>query len=274
MMSALRCAAIALLLFVSLLPAQARAQVSPSKISFDQRLGTRAPLDIAFRDDGGRDVRLGDYFNREKPVVLAFAYFECPMLCSMVLNGLVGSLKGMNLQAGRDYELVIVSIDPRDTPERARAKKATYTSVYGRPGAEEAFHFLTGEEPSIEALTRAAGFRYVYDPESRQYAHASGAIVLTPEGELARYLYGIDFPPKDLKLSIVDAGQGKVGTATDRLLLLCYSYDPKQGKYSAFALNSVRAGGALTVLLLGGWLFVMSRRRRESGVDGAPRGEA
>jgi protein SCO1/2 len=269
MTSALRCAAIALLLFF-FLPSRAEAQISPTKISFDQKLGGRAPLDAAFRDEAGREVRLGDYFNRGKPVVLAFAYFECPMLCSMVMNGLVGSLKGMSLEAGRDYELVIVSIDPLDTPERARAKKATYTSLYGRPAAEEAFHFLTGEEPSIQALTQAAGFRYVYDPESKQFAHASGAVVLTPGGELSRYLYGIDFPPRDLRLAMVEAGQGTIGTATDRLLLLCYSYDPKRGKYSAMALTSVRAGGALTVLLIGGWLFAMSRRRRET----SPGGEA
>jgi protein SCO1/2 len=263
MKAALRCAAVALLLSF-LLPARAEAQVSPSTISFDQKLGARAPLEATFRDEAGRDVRLSDYFNRGKPVVLAFAYFECPMLCSMVLNGLVGSLKGMTLEAGRDFELVIVSIDPRDTPERARAKKATYTSLYGRPAAEEAFHFLTGEEPSIKALTEAAGFRYVYDPESGQYAHASGAIVATPGGELSRYIYGIDFPPRDLRLAMVEAGQGTIGSATDRLLLLCYSYDEKRGRYSAIALNSVRAGGALTVVLLGGLLFVMGRRRREA----------
>lgn len=269
MISALRCAVVALLLSL-FLPVRAEAQVSPTQISFEQKLGGRAPLDAAFRDEAGREVRLGDYFNRGKPVVLAFAYFECPMLCSMVMNGLVGSLKGMTLEAGRDYDLVIVSIDPRDTPERARAKKATYTSLYGRPSAEEAFHFLTGGEDSIKALTQAAGFRYVYDPESGQFAHASGAVVLTPDGEQARYLYGIDFPPRDLRLAMVEAGQGKIGSATDRLLLLCYSYDPKKGKYSAMALTSVRAGGALTVVLLGGWLFAMSRRRREE----SPRGEA
>jgi len=271
MKAALRCAAVALLLclfFALFFAGRAEAQVSPSKISFDQKLGAKAPLEAAFRDEAGRDVRLSDYFNRGKPVVLAFAYFECPMLCSMVLNGLVGSLKSITLEAGRDYDLVIVSIDPRDTPERARAKKATYTSLYGRPAAEEAFHFLTGGEDSIKALTQAAGFRYVYDPESGQFAHASGAVVVTPGGELSRYLYGIDFPPRDLRLAMVEAGQGTIGSATDRLLLLCYSYDPKKGKYSAIALGSVRVGGALTVVLLGGWLFAMSRRRRESAPEG------
>lgn len=268
MRAAVRCAAVVLLLSL-LLPARVDAQVSPSKISFDQRLGNRAPLEAQFRDEAGRDTRLGDYFNREKPIVLAFAYFECPMLCSMVMNGLVGSLKSMTLEAGRDFDLIIVSIDPRDTPERARAKKTTYTSLYGRETAEEAFHFLTGDEGSIKTLTEAAGFRYVYDQESGQFAHASGAVVLTPDGEFARYFYGIDFSPRDLRLAMVEAGKGTIGSVTDRLLLLCYSYDPKRSKYSAITLNSVRAGGVLTVVLLGGWLMVMSRRRREA----LPRGE-
>lgn len=241
------------------------APPSPSDIGFDQRLGERLPLDVEFNDEAGQRAPLSAYFGRGRPVVLAFAYYECPMLCTMVLNGLVGGLKGMSLTAGADYDVVVVSIDPRDTPEKARAKKASYMGLYGhpegKPGSEGAFHFLTGDAASIRAITGAAGFRYVEDPASKQFAHASGAIVLTEHGEMARYLYGIDFAPRDLRLALVEAGNGTIGGPTDRLLLLCYQYDPTRGKYGALALGLVRAGGVLTLVVLGASILVMSRRK-------------
>lgn len=226
-----------------------------------QHLGRPLPLDLAFKDEAGRTVRLGDYFGK-RPVVLVLAYYDCPMLCTQVLNGLVSAMRVLSFDAGREYEVVTVSFDPRDDPSDARAKKEPYVARYGRAGAAAGWHFLTGEPPSIAALTNAVGFRYAWDEKIGQFAHASAIYVATPEGRLARYFYGIEYAPRDLRLAIVEASRGKIGNPVDQLLLFCYHYDPASGRYGAVVMNMVRAGGVVFVLILSTFLFVMWRRER------------
>jgi len=241
-------------------------------VGIDQRLDEPLPLDTALRDETGRAVRLGDYFGK-RPIILALVYYNCPMLCTQVLNGLVSSLSVLSLSAGRDFDVVAVSFDPRDTPKDAAAKKAAYLTRYRRPGAAESWHFLTGEPAAIAAITKAAGFRYSYDENLGQFAHASAIMVATPEGRLARYFYGIEYPPRDLRLGLVEASAGKIGTPVDQILLFCFHYDPASGKYGAAVLNLVRLAGAATVVLLAAGLVAMSRRRARTlaAVRGAAR---
>jgi protein SCO1/2 len=237
-------------------------------IGFDQKLGAQVPLDLTFRDEAGREVRLGDYFGR-RPVLLSLAYYECPMLCGMALQGVARSMKGITFAPSREFEIVTVSFDPREKPDLARLKKGTFVDFYGRPGAAEGWHFLTGDPEPIRRLTEAVGFRYAWDESAKQFAHATGLVVLTPDGRIARYLFGTDYAPKDLRLSLVEAAGGKIGSLSDTLLLLCYRYDPRTGRYSRLALGSVRAGAALTVLGLGTFIVVMlwrERRARAAGV--------
>ena len=245
----------------------------PMNVGFDQRLGARVPLDLEFRDEAGRRVRLAEYADGGRPVVLVLAYYGCPMLCTLVLNGLLTSLKATGLEAGADFEVVVVSFDPREEPELAQAKKSAYMRLYDRPDEEKAFHFLTGAKEAIQPLTEAVGFRYAYDPVGGQFAHASGFVVLTPGGVVSRYLYGIDYDPRDVRLSLVEAAGGTIGDITDELLLLCFNYDPARGRYGAIALGVIRGGGVLTVLVLGGAIVVMNRRRRRAERL-APRGGA
>ena len=232
------------------------------EIGFDQNLDQRVPLDVAFRDEQGATVRLGDYFGK-RPVVLVFAYFDCPMLCTQVINGLSSALGVLSLKPGQDFEIVTVSFNPADTPASARAKKAMYLERYRRDGAAESWHFLTGDPPSIERLTKAAGFRYVWDEATKQFAHPSGIIVLTPDGRLARYLFGIEYGPRDLRFALVEASAGKVGTRVDSLLLYCYHYDPMTGRYGLAIMRAVRMAGAATVLALAAFIVVMVRRERQ-----------
>jgi protein SCO1/2 len=236
-------------------------------VGIEQRLGTRIPLDLRFRDSTDREVRLGDLF-RERPVVLAFAYYECPMLCSLVLNGLAGTLGLLSLDAGRDFDVVTVSIDPGEGPSLATRKKDEILKRYDRPGAAAGWHFLTGDEDAIRRLADATGFHYAYDAARDEYAHAAAVLFLTPDGRIARYLQGVELPGRDVRLALVESSRGKIGTLTDQLLLLCYHYDPATGKYGRIALGSVRAGGILTVLGLGGFVFVMWRRERRGGLGG------
>ncbi len=217
------------------------------------------PLDAQFRDEDGRTVALGDYFG-DKPVLLVLAYFRCPMLCTQVLNGVVRALLEVPLDVGKDFTVLTVSFDPREGPELAAAKKKTYLERYGRPGAEGGWHFLTGEPASIERLTRAVGFRYRYDAKNDQFAHASGIMVLTPGGKIARYFYDISYSPRDVRLGLVEASQGKIGSAVDQILLFCFHYDPNEGKYGPAVMNYLRAGGVLTVLAIGGFVVVLRRR--------------
>jgi protein SCO1/2 len=233
------------------------------EIGFDQNLDQAVPLDTTFRDERGNTVRLGDYFGK-RPVVLVFAYFDCPMLCTQVINGLASALGVLSLTPGTDFEIVTVSFNPADTPASATAKKAIYLERYTRAGAADSWHFLTGDQPSIDRLTRAAGFRYVWDADTKQFAHPSGIIVLTPDGRLARYLFGIEYGPRDLRYAIVEASNGKVGTAADTLLLYCYHYDPMTGRYGLVVMRALRLAGAATVLALGAFIVVMVRRERHA----------
>jgi len=231
------------------------------EIGFDQKLNAAVPLDIPFLDEAGRTVQLGDYFGR-RPVVMVFAYYDCPMLCTLVINGLSSALKVLSLSPGDDFEIVTVSFDPRDTPASASAKKAAYLERYKRDGAAAAWHFLTGDQPSIDRLTKAAGFRYVWDKDTKQFAHPTGVIVLTPDGRLARYLFGIEYGPRDLRLALVEASAGKVGTPVDSLLLYCYHYDPMTGRYGLAIMRAMRIAGAATVLALGTFIVLMLRREK------------
>ena len=228
-------------------------------IGIDQRLGEPLPLDVPLRDETGRAVTLGDYFGA-KPVVLVMTYFECPMLCTLVLNGLTKTLKTMAFEPGKEFDVVAVSFDPRDTPATAAKKKATYVAEYGRPATAAGWHFLTGDEAAIARVAAATGFRYRWVPEEKQFAHAAAIMVATPDGRLARYFYGIDYAPRDLRLGLVEAADHKIGSAVDALLLFCYRYDPTTGKYGAIALNLIRLGGVATVLALGLFMTVMFRR--------------
>jgi protein SCO1/2 len=231
------------------------------EIGFDQNLDRLVPLDTPLVDEAGHAVRLGDFFGK-RPVVLVFAYYDCPMLCTLAINGLATALGVLSLEPGKDFEIVTVSFDPRDTPATATAKKAVYLDRYKRPGAAAAWHFLTADPASIERLTRAAGFRYVWDEPTKQFAHPTGVIVLTPEGRLARYLFGIEYGPRDLRLALVEASAGKVGTPVDALLLYCYHYDPMTGRYGLVIRRAMRIAGATTVLALGTFIVLNLRRER------------
>jgi len=230
-------------------------------VDFDPQLNVPLPLDLAFRDETGRAVQLREYFNG-KPVVLAFVYYACPMLCNQIQVSLVGVLKMISFDAGKEYSVVFVSFDPRETPQLAAGKKKDAVERYARPGTAAGWHFLTGDAASIAALTRAANFRYAYDAQKNLFAHASGILVLTPEGRISRYFFGIDYPPRDVRLGLVEASAGKIGTPMDHVLLFCYQYDPSSGRYSAMVLRMVRGGGILVVLLILSAIFIF--RRRES----------
>ena len=232
-----------------------------SKIGIDQRLNHHVPLDLPFVDENGKDVKLGDYFG-ERPVLLALVYYECPMLCTQVLNGVTGALKTLNFDVGKEFDVVAVSINPREGPGLAAQKKAAYVERYGRPQTAGGWHFLTGRDENIKKLAAAVGFRYAYDEEFKQYAHGAGVELLTPKGVIARYFYGIEYAPRDLRLGIVEASEEKIGSPIDTALLLCFHYDPATGKYGPTALTMVRIGAVLTVVAFAVFLFVSLRRER------------
>jgi protein SCO1/2 len=244
-------------------PAGNRSRTIASDVGIDQRLGAQLPLDIPLTNERGERVELRHYF-RDKPVILACVYFRCPLLCTQVLNGVMKTANAMNLELGKDYLILAVSIDPHDTPDLAAEKKKNYARAYRRAGGDEGWHFLTGDEPAIGRLTRAVGFRYRYDAASDQYAHASGIMVLTPQGTLSRYLYGIDYPPRDLRLALVESSAGKIGNAVDQVLLLCFHYDPVTGRYGLIISRVLQFSGLLTLVVLGGYLARMGwlERRR------------
>jgi protein SCO1/2 len=240
-------------------PPSSQMPAALQKVAFEQRLNEQLPLDLPFKDEAGRSVKLGDYFGR-KPVVLAFVYYECPMLCTQVLNGLESALRVLDETVGREFDVVTVSFDPRETPVLAAGKKKAYLDRYRRPGAEQGWHFLTGDEASIAALTQAAGFSYVYDDDTGQFAHASGIVVATPAGKLSRYFFGIDYSPRDVKFALIESSSEKIGTLAERLLLYCYHYDPATGNYGFVAMRAVRLGGVVTLVALVGFMFVSIRR--------------
>ena len=259
-------------LFVLLLSPIARADSSLPpvlrQVGFDQRLDAQVPLDAAFADESGRSVRLGDYLGG-KPAILVLAYYRCPMLCTQVLNGLVRAMLDIPFDVGKEFEVITVSFDPRETPELAAAKKRTYVERDGRPGADQGWHFLTGGEASIKRLTEAVGFRYTYDPRHDQYAHASGIMILTPEGKIARYFFGIDFASRDLRFGLEEASQSRIGSPVDRaVLFFCFHYDPAEGRYGPVIMNFVRLGGALTMLALGTLLAALWRQERRKSRQG------
>lgn len=227
-------------------------------VGIDQKLNDSIPLELAFRDENGSAVRLSEFFG-QKPVVLALVYYNCPMLCTQVLNGLDRSLRDVPMDIGRDFTVVTVSIDPSETSKLASAKRDLYTGIYGRPGTAQGWHFLTGEESQITQLANAVGFRYAYDADSKQFAHASAVMVLTPEGKISRYFYGITYPARDMRLGLVEASQGKIGSAVDQVLLFCYHYDPVTGKYGLLISRMIKVGGLLTVLAIGILVLVLSR---------------
>ena len=228
-------------------------------VGFKQRLDEALPLDAMFKDDNGRQLRLGQLFGN-KPVILAFVYYQCPMLCTQVMNGLSSALKVMPFVAGKDYDVVLVSFDPRDTPAIAAEKKRAHLEYWSTERDGAAWHLLTGDEASIRRATSAAGFTYQWDERTGQFAHVSGVLVVTPEGRLSRYFYGVEFSPKELRLALVESGQGRIGSAIDELLLYCFHYDPESGRYGLVVMNIVRLGGVLTVLFMGSFILLMRRR--------------
>jgi protein SCO1/2 len=242
----------------------------PGKVSITQHMGGQLPLDDMFRDESGKVVRLGDYFKSGRPVLLNFMYFRCPMLCSMVLEGTTTALTELKPDVGKDFDVITVSFDPRDTPDGARAKKELYAKRYGRPGAYSGWHFLTSNESAIKRLTNAVGFEYAYDIHTDQFAHATMLVAVTPQGQISKYFYGFTYIPRDLRLALVEASSGKIGTAADQLLLLCFHYSPSTGKYTAQAMNFVRAGGVVTMVFLFGGIFMMLRGERRSAGDDHP----
>jgi protein SCO1 len=228
-------------------------------VGFDPQLNKQIPPDVAFTDEYGRSVQLKDYFGK-KPVVLAFVYFTCPMLCNQVEQTLVGTLKMISFNPGTDYEVVFISFDPSDTPDEALKKKHEALSRFARPSTEPGWHFLTGSREAIDAATKAADFRFSYDPKTRLFGHASGILLLTPDGRISRYFFGVDYPASNVRLGLVDASSGKIGTPVDRLLLFCYQYDPTKARYSATILSVIRMGAVVTLfcMVIG---FVIFRRR-------------
>lgn len=245
-------------------PDQGRRPAETADVGFDQKLGSRVPMDVELIDEAGRPVTLRG-LAEGKAVLLVPAYYGCPMLCNMVLSGVISSLGTMELDAGRDFEVVVVSFAPEETPQMAAEAKTSLVARYDRPGAEAGFHFLTGSEASVRSVMDSVGFRYAYVPEREEWAHAAGVVVLTPEGTVARYLYGVEYPARDLRLGLVTAAGGTIGSAVDEVLLYCLRYDPATGRYSLAILNIVRAGGVLTVLALAAFML-LSRRRGSARV--------
>ena len=229
-----------------------------TNVGVDQKLNNQIPLDAKFRDENGQPVELKKYF--DKPVILTLVYYTCPMLCSEVLNGTASSLKPVKFDVGKEFNVVTISIDPKDTTGTAMGKKKMMMARYGRHGADQGWHFLTGDKQNIDAVANAVGWRYAYDPRSGQYAHASAIMLLTPEGKVSRYFYGIEYSAKDIQFGIMDASQNKIGTLTDQVALYCYHYDPAKGKYGVAVMRVVRLGGLLTIALIGGFIFVAVRR--------------
>jgi protein SCO1/2 len=254
--------AFALSLSASAQPAGVRPPVLRD-VGIDQLLNSQVPLDLEFRDESGRTVKLAEYFN-DKPVVLSLVYYDCPQLCTQVLTGLLGTLKTLPMMPGREFINLTVSFDPREKPELAAAKKQEYLNRYRKPEAADGWHFLTGDEAAIRALTKAVGFRYVWDPVTKQYAHASGIMVLTPSGKVSRYFYGIEYAPRDLRFGVIDASGGKIGSLADQVILYCYMYDPERGSYGLVISRLLKIFAALTIVtLLALFLFLRHKEKQK-----------
>ncbi len=232
-------------------------------VGIDQKMNAQVPVSVPFLDESGKQVTLSQYLG--KPVILALVYYQCPSLCNLVLNGVVRSAKLINMTAGQEFDVVAVSFDPRETPEMAREKKKMILEQYGHPGSENGWHFLTGQQASSRMLADAVGFHYAYDSLSNQYAHASGIMILTPEGRVSRYFYGVEYPARDVRLGLTEASDGQISSPVDQILLFCYHYDPTSGKYGLVVMNLLRAGGGITVLCLAGLLFILMRHQPHKG---------
>lgn len=230
------------------------------KVGIDQRLGASVPLTAQFTDESGQAVTLDQYFHHRRPVLLALVYYDCPMLCNQVLNGMTGALRVLRFSAGQEFDVLAVSFDPREGPQLAAEKRALYLKRYGREGSVPGWHFLTGKPQAIKALTEAVGFRYLWDEQTKQFAHASGLVLLTPEGKVAQYYYGIEYSPKDMRLGMIEASQEKIGNVADQLLLYCYHYDPMTGRYGARIMTILRAGAIATLVILGSFIAASVRR--------------
>lgn len=237
------------------------------EVTFRQQLGEQLPLKTPFRDETGRAVTLGDYFS-DAPVVLAFVYYQCPMLCTQVMNGLSSAIRVLEFTPGQEFEVVLVSFDPRDTPEAAAAKKAEHLANWDAAGQADSWHFLTGDESAIQAVTSAAGFSYRWEERTQQFAHVSGVLTVTPEGRLSRYFYGVEYSPRDLRLALVESSEGSIGSAVDELFLYCFHYDPAAGQYGPMVMNIMRLGGVVTLALLGGFVLLMWRRESRASMVG------
>jgi len=283
--AALCVATVRCLVAAALLPALLAALAAPvqaqsiqqvqEQVKFEQRLNQPLPLDARFKDEGGRDVALGDYFGK-RPVIVALVYYECPMLCNLVLNGLLKSIRTLKFTAGKEFDIVVISFNPRETPALAARKKDNYVREYARVNADLGWHFLTGTEDSIQRVTQAAGFSYIWDAGTNQYAHASGILVATPQGKLYRYFYGIEYAPRDVRFALIEASENKLGTPVDALMLYCFHYDAATGKYGVVVHRVLRLAGITTVALIAGFVLVMLRRERrgELAVTGQPASRA
>jgi protein SCO1 len=230
-----------------------------TNVGIEQHLDEQIPPELTFRDETGKPVRLGDYFGK-KPMILNLVYYQCPMLCGEVLSGLESALRVLKFDVGKEFDVLTVSFDPRETPDMATKKKAEFLKRYGRPSAAGGWHFLTGPQESIDALTKAAGFQYQYDPKTGQFAHATAIAILTPEGKIAQYYYGVEYAPKDLRLGLIQASENKIGNLADQVLLYCYHYDPTTGKYGAIVSRVLQLSGLVTILLLGVLVTVLIRQ--------------
>ena len=239
-------------------------------VGISQNLNAQMPPDLQFTDDLGRQVRLGDYFGK-KPLILNFVYYTCPMLCGEELSGLESALRTLKFDIGKEFDVITISFDPKDTPETAASKKSTFIRRYKRSGAENGWHFLVGKPDAIAAVTKAAGFQYEYDEKSGQFAHTTAIMILTPQGKISQYYYGVEYPPNDIRLGLVSASNEKIGNVVDEVLLYCYHYDPTKGKYSATILRVLRLGGVATMLFLGTFIFLMTRRSPDRDAQEANR---
>ena len=236
---------------------------SVQNVGIDQHLDQQVTLSLPMRDENGRNVTLGDYFGK-RPVILVMAYYECPNLCTMVMNGVFGAMKTLPFVAGQDFDVVSVSFNPHETPALAKEKKQSYLDGYHETGHASGYHFLTADEPAIEQLCKEVGFRYSYDSTTKQYSHASGIMMLTPDGKLSRYFYGVEFAPSDMKYGLMDASNRKIGSITDQVLIFCYHYDPTTGKYGAAISTLLKIGGSLTLLAMGGMFYIFYRKTKKA----------
>jgi len=251
-------------------PAQTSAQHPQAldDVTFHQQLNEQLPLDATFKDENGKTVALGEYFNGEKPVILAFVYYTCPMLCTQIMNGISSALRTLSFEAGQDFDVVLISFDTRDTPAAALEKKRTHLEYWTAQNTANGWHFLTGEEATIRRVANKAGFTYKWDEQTQQFAHVSGVLVATPQGRLARYFYGIEYSPRELRLALVESSEGHIGNAVDEVLLYCFHYDPLSGRYGVVIMNLIRAGGLLTVAFILGIMFVTRRREPRAPAEG------